>query len=577
MKKYRKILLTIIAAVLFIPNIVFAASGTLAVSSASTGVVGNQLTVTVTMSSSTPIGSWEFDVSYDKSYLQLTSSTAESGGTHAVNYSGSGGVKSKSYTYKFKVLKSGSTTIRVTSSDVYAYNDESNMSMSNGSKTVTLKTQEEIEASYSKDAYLKSLGVEGYSVTPEFDKEKYEYSLEVENSVEKVTINARVNDSNASLTGTGEKELVEGPNKFEIVVTAQKGNSLTYTLTVTRKELDPIKVSVGNKELSIIRRKDNLPTELTGMVETTVKYGDDEIPALHSDITNITVVGVKNESGDVFTYVFENGKVLRPYIELSYDSKGIIPVNIEDNDNFKNYKIKEIEIKGNTYKALVIKDDAEYAIIEGIDATTADSVLYTYYITDGTLMPYNDEESDYYKNQINMYRYIILGGIGVIILLLLIIVFRKPSKKKKAEKEEPDLVEEIKIEEVEEVKEEPKKAKKKSKLKSLLYDEEPEEDEVEEVPSGNTEKINGLLEKIENDKKEPRREMKKSIEDELDDDTFIKTKKINLDEVAETKSFDVEEEPELSKRELKRLEKKEKRKAKKEAKEQKKLLDRDEF
>ena len=575
MKKIRKLILLLIVGILFIPNVVFAASGTLSVSSASTGVVGNQLTVTVTLSSSTAIGSWEFDVSYDKSYLQLTSSTAESGGTHAVNYSGSGGIKSKSYTYKFKVLKSGSTTVRVTSSDVYAYNDESNMSMSNGSKTITLKTQEEIEASYSKDAYLKLLGVEGYSITPEFDKEKYEYELEVPNEVEKVTINAKVNDSNASLAGAGEKELIEGPNKFDIVVTAQKGNSLTYTITVTRKELDPIKVTVDNKELSIVRRKDTLPTELTGMVEKTVTYEGEEIPALYSDITDITVVGVKNESGDVFTYIYEDGKITNPYIELSSNIKGIVPLNVEANEDFKEYSIKEIEIEGLKIKAFVLNDNSNFAVIYALDANTNEKNYYTYDSKSKAIMLYNDEIAKYYKEKLNLYSYIILGGIGVMIFLLLIILFRKPSKKDKKSKEDPELVEEIQIEEVEE---KPKKEKnKKSKLKDLLYEEEDEIVEVkdpEEDHLDNTKKIDDLLEKIENDKKDTK---VKSVEDEVDDDTFVKTKKINLDEVEEAKASVVEETAELSKREKRKLEKEEKKKAKKEAKEQKKLLDRDEF
>ena len=93
----------------------------------------------------------------------------------------------------------------------------------------------------------------------------------------------------------------------------------------------------------------------------------------------------------------------------------------------------------------------------------------------------------------------------------------------------------------------------------------------------NTEKINKVLEKIENDKKDLDKKKKKSVEEVVDEDTFIKTRKINFDEIAEEKYSHIDEEPELSKKELKKLAKEEKKKAKKEAKEQKKLLDRDEF
>ena len=589
MKKIRKLLLILIGILVF-PNIVNASSGSISISAPSTGVVGNNMKVTVTVSSGTAMGAWEYALSYDRNYLELSSSPDGANGNKVVGYATNSSTKSKSYTFSFKVKKSGSTTLRITDSDGYGMNGEADqMKFSNGSKTVTLKTQEEIEASYSKDAYLKSLGVEGYSITPEFEKEKYEYELEVENEVEKIEINARVNDANASVAGTGEKELVEGPNKFEIVVTAQKGNSLTYVLTVTRKELDPIKVKIDNQDLTIIRRKDTLPTELTGMVEKTVQYEGEEIPALYSDITDITVVGVKNEEGDIFTYVYENGALTNPYIELSSNIKGIVPLNVEESKDFKEYKIKEIEIEGLKIKAYVLKDDSKFAVIYALDATNNEKKYYTYDMESKTIMLYNNELTEYYANQINMYRYIILGAIGVVILLLLIILFRKPKQpksKKEVEKEEDTIIE-VKEEDYEDEEETSKKdkKKKKNKLKDLLYEPEEEPEEVEEVqeikldePSGNTEKINDLLDKIEKDKKDiPRRENKKSIEDDLDDDTFIKTKKIDLEEVSESNEEEVEEESELSKRELRRLAKEEKKRAKKEAKEQKKLLDRDEF
>ena len=576
MKKIRKLIFVFILGLLILPNIVNAASGSISVSGSSTGVVGNQLSVTVTLSSGTAIGSWEFDISYDKSYLDLTSSTAESGGTHAASYAGSGGTKSKSYTFKFKVKKSGSATVRVSSSDVYAYADESRMSISNGSKTFTLKTQEEIEASYSKDAYLKGLSVGEYKLTPEFNKETYNYELEVENEVEKVTISASKNDANATVSGDGEKELKEGPNKFDIVVTAQKGNSLTYSVTITRKELNPIKVKLNDKDFTIVRRKDAMPSELTGMAETTVKYEDEEIPALHSDITNLTVVGVKNENGDVFTYLFEDGKITNPYIELSSNIKGIVPLNIYENTDFKDYKIRDIEIDGLKVKALVLKDDSRFAIIYGLDVTTNERNYYTYDLTTKTIMLHDKEVDDFYKSKLNIYRYIVLGCIAFMIILLLIILFRKPKGgNKKKTKENPELVEEINIEEVEEA---PKREKKKKKkLKDLLF----EDDETEEIPlpeeepSGNTEKINTLLDRIEEDKKDHKKaEPKGKL---VKDDTFIKTRKINMDEIAEKRVSEIEEEAELSKRELKKLAKEEKRRAKKERKEQKKLLNRDEF
>ena len=102
MRNLKKILLVVFCLV-FMPSVVSAASGKISVTGTSSAVVGNRVTVTVTLSSSTGIGSWEMALNYDKSYLQLVSSTAEFGGTSMSDSAKtSSGVKSKSYTFVFK-------------------------------------------------------------------------------------------------------------------------------------------------------------------------------------------------------------------------------------------------------------------------------------------------------------------------------------------------------------------------------------------------------------------------------------------------------------------------------------------
>ena len=77
MKKIKLILMSLFCILAF-PNLVNAASGKINVTGTSTVVVGNNVTVTVTLSSNTPIGSWEMSLNYDKNYLQLRSTNSES-------------------------------------------------------------------------------------------------------------------------------------------------------------------------------------------------------------------------------------------------------------------------------------------------------------------------------------------------------------------------------------------------------------------------------------------------------------------------------------------------------------------
>ena len=111
MKIVKKLILGLFT-LLLCPIFVNAASGTVKVSGSTTAVVGNQVKVTVTLASSTPIGSWKLNLNYDKAYLSLVDSSAEAGGTIMAN--SSSGTKSKSYTFTFKALKSGTTKVAAT-------------------------------------------------------------------------------------------------------------------------------------------------------------------------------------------------------------------------------------------------------------------------------------------------------------------------------------------------------------------------------------------------------------------------------------------------------------------------------
>lgn len=91
--------------------------------------------------------------------------------------------------------------------------------------------------SKSTEARLKNLGI-----TPNeydfsgFSKNinKEDWSVSVPNDVSQVKIYATPLDSKATVSGTGTVTLKEGANSFKITVTAEAGNTKTYTLNITR-------------------------------------------------------------------------------------------------------------------------------------------------------------------------------------------------------------------------------------------------------------------------------------------------------------------------------------------------------
>lgn len=87
---------------------------------------------------------------------------------------------------------------------------------------------------------LNGLGVEGFTLTPTFNRDTYSYDLIVDHSVTNVTVSASVIDSKASVRGNGNVSLSSGINDISVVVRAENGTERTYTIHVVRQAGGPI-------------------------------------------------------------------------------------------------------------------------------------------------------------------------------------------------------------------------------------------------------------------------------------------------------------------------------------------------
>ena len=567
MKRFNKIFVLI--CLLFIEcTTVNAASGFSVYANSSTVIVGNTVKVSVKVASN-DLGAWSYCISYDSSVLKLTSSTADASTcvkAGLVNLTG------QTETFTFKALKSGSTKVTLKSAAIYSYKTETQIpGISIGSANIRCLTQSELEATYSTNAYLSSISVNGtdvsgetkdYSLSPEFNKETMEYTVTVPNEVEKGFIEFNKADSTASVNGGGEVALTEGSNSFDLVVTAQKGNQLTYKVIIVREELDPITITFNNVEYTIIRRKNVLP-EHVGFSSTTTIYNETEIPALFSDIINYNIIGVKDSEGNIKMLVYDGNKVIKEYIEYKYGDIIFTPLDLPESDLFK-YKVD-----GNKY---VLNN--KYVIYYGLDTSSNEKNYYLFNKDDGSFIIYDGTIEKLANEKIDIYKYIIYGLIGFSILLLLICIFgRKGNKSKKVKKEKSFLEDSIDNDDssyfVDEVEETP-------------VDTSSEFDDVEETPTDSPNEIEDedevYVEDL--DTKEELKDIKEVVEVEPPKKTRRKKKEEVVEEPKEdkekvvetTKELDidedlVEEEPiiETKKDKKKRL-KEEKRKAKEEAK-----------
>ena len=390
-----------------------------------TVVVGSTVKITVGVSGSDAAG-WEYCLNYDSSMFSLTShsSTCVLGGTLAGN---------KSVTFTFKAKKSGSYTFSLR--DASILNDSAKEVLSSSGKvTVKAKTQAEIEASYSTNANLSALRVVDHVISPDFDKDKLEYTLEVENDVEKIEIKATRADSSASVSGTGVKNLSEGLNKFNIVVTAEKGNKKTYVINVTRKELNPIHVDVDGFNYTVVRKADVLEAP-TYYSSTEIEIDGEMVPAFNSDITGYTLVGLKDEEGNIDLYRYtDTGYVL--YKQIGTEGLVFIPGTneklITGYEQSKNITINNVNVK-----VYVDNSNSDYVLVYGMNASNGKSNWYIYDTLEGTFQRYEEKIITEEKKDKDIYFILTLvfGGVAGLTLLLVILLISKNSKiRKKNEK-----------------------------------------------------------------------------------------------------------------------------------------------
>ena len=493
MKKI-KLYVCILLSVFLFPLGVKAADGNISITGTSSAVIGNTVSITVTLSSSTPIGSWEIDVSYDDSYLQLIRTSNPLGGNAIIGYMDTvNGVTKQTYTYIFKALKKGTTKVGIASNTVYSV-DEKLMSISSSSKSVRIMTQAELEASYSKDNDLKSLSVEGFELSPAFSKDITEYTVTVPEDTKEITINAAENDSAASVTGTGTFEVTQGTNTFEIIVRAENGSEKKYTVKVEVIDANPINVTLGNQDFTVVKVKDFLPT-VTAYQETTVKINDFDIPAYTSELTGFTLVGLKDSAGSIALYIYDaDNNTYTAYNELKFNQLTIYPKKTDN--TLDGYELGTVTINDIEVPAYYTSSDSRFAIIYGINVETGEEGFFKYDKTDQSIQKYDDEMINSLLEKNKLYSYIIIG-FSVILVIMFIILITKGRGKKKKKKD-------IKVEKVE-FKDEPENV---SESKEEKTEQPVEENKIEEVISEDFKLDEEIYDNANNKKKSKKKKKK---------------------------------------------------------------------
>ena len=442
MKKCYKYLCFIIISFLVLINSVYAAGYTTSVTSNSVTVGGS---ITLNIKGSDIAGKF----------------TISSSNGSVVSLSGSNvWIDNNTQSITLKANKVGTSVITIVPVDVTGYNGET----INGNKTITITVKAKPVVNNnsgsnngtqnvkpkSSNSYLSSLTIDGYELDSKFNKETLEYSVSVKEGTEKIKINAQLADSSAKVNGVGEVVVSEGINKFEIVVTAENGSKRVYKLNVTVLEYKPIKVIVDGEELTVVRKRKDLPVISDYFEEKEIIILDNKIEGYYNDTLKYEVVGLKDSIGEIRYYIYEDGKYTL-YNEQVFNGKVLRVIDKELEGGYKktnfyynNTKIDSYqEVKVNIIKNTYALDNNEitgnnFYLFYAINLETGKEELYQYDSVEKTIQRYNTLILDMYKEQSDKYYLYLLCSIlvlGVVIITfsIILISMNKRNKRRKIE------------------------------------------------------------------------------------------------------------------------------------------------
>ena len=379
MKKY----LFLISLFLLMPSIVYANnSATIDITSSKENVsVGDTITTTVTINSDTPIGYYSYTLDYNPNKLKLLSASS-----YIVDSPNNNNTKKIKKDFKLKVIDKGTSKISVKSYAITSFSDENKINVK--INPVTIST-EGLISTYSNNNYLSTLKIDNYKLNPTFNKKTLNYKLNLNSDIEKINIVAKAESDKASVTGDGEISLLEGENKVEITVTSESGKEKIYTILITVKDENPIKVKINDKEYTLVKNISALEIP-EGYKAVKIKIDSKEVGALYSDITKYTLVGLKDENGNIRLYIYdEENNTYAPYNEIVFNKISFLP--LKTNETLEGYQTYNETINKVDLECYKLSSNSDYCIIYGMNINTGEKGWYSYNKKEESIQKYNDE------------------------------------------------------------------------------------------------------------------------------------------------------------------------------------------
>jgi hypothetical protein len=371
-------------------------------------MVGNEVTVSMKVTSDSALGTAEIMLAYDPNILEFVSGTNANGGAGAIKVLGtmdSADQKAFSFTLKFKALQAGSTQISVTSQEIYDVDSQALSLSKQGNASVKVTSP----ATYSKDATLKSLKISPGTLTPAFSASVDSYTAEVDANTTDLVVNAVAANAGAHVTLQGEKGLKAGANQVVVKVTAEDGQTVkNYTIQVSKAEggettpatggstetseaeFGAATVTINETEYSIASSFDEaaLPE---GFESSTYTYKGTEVMAGKGLEKDLLLLYLKDSGGNGGFYIYNEGSdSWSQFVQVETIAKAIVIIPL-DKDTVvpEGFHERQADIDGARVTSWVENSEAEpqYCLFYAMN-WNGEKHFYRYDLSEKTIQKY---------------------------------------------------------------------------------------------------------------------------------------------------------------------------------------------
>lgn len=278
---------------------------------------------------------------------------------------------------------------------------------------------------------LSALTVSAGTLTPAFDPAVTEYTLSLPQGTEKLTLTATPSDSNATVQGDGELTLQEGENTLPLVVTAENGDTKTYTVTAKVAQAPTLFLSFSGAKLGVVKDVEGVTPPTGFTAAEPVSQGGDTLPLWVDANGKHTLVYLVDEKGVAGFYLYSRTEgVLSPYLPLAYGGATYIYTGIpSEKAAVPGLKAATVEAFSQTLSGWRYEDAAlsDFVVLYLMD----DGGQYGYYTYDtknATLQRFSGAVfTDSGETLAVPMLYVYIAGGAAALLLILMIVFASVS------------------------------------------------------------------------------------------------------------------------------------------------------